>query len=83
MNRKQNQMKESLQLISGDMNQSLKTTSSGGGSWRRSVALFKEPADCIDLPSGELTLSPALFQQGHDVCRLPHFVTIAPFHGVP
>jgi hypothetical protein len=44
-------------------------------SWRKCPAFFKPDSECLLAKPGVVTMSPAWFEQGHDVCNLMSFTS--------
>jgi len=48
------------------------------GSWRQSTQFFKPQSHCVASKAGIVTMSPAWFEQGHDVRTLHRNVLVRP-----
>lgn len=49
-----------------------KPSNAGDANWRQSQSLFKAPSECPHIPPGAINISPAWYQQGHDMVIILH-----------
>jgi hypothetical protein len=64
----QEQMLESVQFLKHTLEKKHKLID-GMGCWRQSNTYFKAPDKCQKMPPGAVNISPAWFQQAHDVSK--------------